>query len=49
VEIVRTAQKQILALPGAAQMEIAQAIDPLVSDPRPAVFIEYSSEIDYKN
>jgi mRNA interferase RelE/StbE len=35
VEIIRAAQKQILALPGAAQMEIAQTIDSLVNDPRP--------------
>jgi mRNA interferase RelE/StbE len=35
VKIVRTAQKQILALPAAAQIEIALAIDSLVSDPRP--------------
>ena len=34
--IIRTAQKQILALHGAAQLEIAQSIDSLVSDPRPA-------------
>lgn len=36
VEIIRTAQKQILALPRAAQTEIALSIDSLVSDPRPA-------------
>jgi len=35
VEIIRAAQKQILALPGAAQVEIALSIDSLVSDPRP--------------
>jgi mRNA interferase RelE/StbE len=35
VEIIRTAQKQILALPGEAQMEIAPAIDSLTNDPRP--------------
>jgi mRNA interferase RelE/StbE len=35
VEITRTAQKQLLALPGAAQIEIALSIDSLVSDPRP--------------
>lgn len=35
VEIVRAAQKQLLALPSAAQAEVALAIDSLVSDPRP--------------
>jgi mRNA interferase RelE/StbE len=35
VVIIRTAQKQILALAGAAQMEIALSIDSLLSNPRP--------------
>ena len=35
MEITRPAQKQILALPVPAQMEIALFIDPLVSNPRP--------------
>lgn len=35
VEIIHTAQKQVLALPGEAQIEIAPAIDSLTKDPRP--------------
>ena len=35
VEIIRTAQKQVLALPGETQIEIAPAIDSLTNDPRP--------------
>ncbi len=35
VEIPRTAQKQVLALPREAQLAVARAIDGLKSDPRP--------------
>ena len=36
IGIVRTAQKQLLALPGVAQKEIAAGIDSLASDPKPS-------------
>ncbi len=36
IEIIRTAQKQILSLPGQAQAEIARAIDCLANTPRPS-------------
>ena len=36
LEIVRNAQKQMLALPATAQKEIAPSIDSLLNDPRPA-------------
>lgn len=36
VEIVRTAQKQILSLPKEAQVEIALVIDSLMNKPRPS-------------
>ena len=36
IEIISTAQKQILSLPRQAQVEIAQAIDCLANYPRPS-------------
>jgi len=35
IEIIRTAQKQILSFPKEAQSEIALAIDSLMNNPRP--------------
>ena len=36
IEIIRTAQKQMLSLPRQAQVEIARAIDHLADAPRPS-------------
>ncbi|MFC1976885.1 type II toxin-antitoxin system RelE/ParE family toxin [Chloroflexota bacterium] len=36
IEIIRTAQKQMLSLPRQAQVEIARAIDRLANAPRPS-------------
>lgn len=36
IEIIRTAQKQMLSLPRQAQVEIARAIDCLANAPRPS-------------